>query len=154
MSVWCVNAIGLVVLGVAGIAGAQSGPVVDPQHFLSYGADARLEAATLRAWYAALGERLREGRQGSAATEALARAQGLVPAKGNFETMRARDAIAMVDAHDALVAALALPPSERIACVREPLVGSHIPVVTCRVAGDDLATAERDRIAMRQGFDG
>jgi hypothetical protein len=132
-------------LAVFGTAGAQTPYVVAAHPLLSHGADERLEAATLRAWYAEL-DRLGVSGAGAAA---LAEARARVPAPGNFETMRVRDARAMVAAHDALVDALALPPSERIACRREPLVGSHVPVVTCRVAGRDLAAAARDRDALR-----
>ena len=142
MSHWYAIAIGLAVFGTAG---AQATYVVEALPLLSHGADERLEAAELRAWYAELDARGVSG----AGPEALAQARARVPANGNFETMRVRDAVALVDAHDALVAALALPPSERLACRREPLVGSHVPVVTCRVAGRDLASAARDRNSLR-----
>ena len=142
MSHWYAIAIGLAVFGTAG---AQTAYVVEPQRLLSHGADERLEAATLRAWYADLGEHVVAG----AGAAALAEARARVPAHGNFETMRVRDAQALVAAHDALVDALALPPSERLACRREPLVGSHVPVVTCRVAGRDLAAAARARNTLR-----
>jgi hypothetical protein len=142
MSRWYAIAIGLAVFGTAG---AQTPYVVEARPLLSHGADERLEAATLRAWYAELD---RHGVSGAGA-EALAAARARLPAHGNFETMRVRDAQALVAAHDALVDALALPPSERLACRREPLVGSHVPVVTCRVAGRDLAAAARDRDSLR-----
>src|SRR5688572_13814723 len=114
---WRAKAVGLFILGTAGAASAQPGPIFDSYHLLSHRADERLEAATLRAWYAQVGERLNAGGQGAVA-QALYRARALVPASGNFETMRVRDAAALIDAHDALVTVLGLPPSERIACRR------------------------------------
>ena len=141
MSHWYALAIAL---AVSGTAEAQTVYAVEPQRLLSHGADERLDAAELRAWYADLDGRV----AGGMGAEALARARASVPDNGNFETMRERDAVALVDAHDALVEALALPPSERLACRREALVGSHVPVVTCRVAGRRPA-ATRDHAALR-----